>query len=620
MIFMPKIKIFVSHRIDQDNITFENDIYTPVRCGAVYDKNAAPEIIGDNTGKNISDKRPFLGEFTVQYWAWKNVEADYYGLCHYRRYLSFSKVKYPTDEKNQIIEKKLTKHSFEKYNLTNTKYIEEEVSKYDAVVAEYSNISGMYTPKGPRPTVYEHFAAYDNHLISKNDIDLFLKTVAKLYPDMKELSEEYFNGSNFRGFNCFILKKDLFSQLCEMEVEILRSIEKSNEIDFTYRSDLQSRTYGFFTEWIYGLFIYSLEKKNKKIKYTQLVFFEQTAKPTYIIPQENAIPVVFETNRWLLPATTVTIQSIIDNRNAKNKYEFIICHSELSKFEQSTVTKHFESNNNVSVKFVDLKSTTPICDNGIYWDYEHKSQHFVYILPWVLKKYKRIIYLHSDTVVNTDLSSLFNMNLEGNEIAAPRDFLRISEHRKDSQLYQFRKYKLSMKDPYEYFSSAVVLFDLELIRKTQSVEDCVRFSMGNYYHMDIMNRLYYGNVKLLDSRWNAIIETVGSLKLLSEYMPKSYLDELHEAQKEPAIIHYLSYPKPWQNPNQEMAVTFWQIARKTPFYERLIQNLVFQMSPQNPTYYPQPIIKEKKIITLFKKILPKQLHPFAKKIKKFLKL
>ena len=266
---MSSIKIFVSHRIDQNNIVFKNDIYTPIRCGAVYDDKEINDVLGDDTGINISDKRPFLGEFTVQYWAWKNVDADYYGLCHYRRYLSFSDTKYPTDEKNQVVENRLSDASFEKYNLNNTEYINAEVSKYDAVVAEYADISKMYTPKGARPTLYEHFAAYDNHLICKDDIDLFLHTIGELYPNLKNIAVEYFNGSKFRGYNCFILKKELFYQLCEMEVSILRELERTKKINFEHRSELQARTYGFFTEWIYGIFIYYLEKQNKKIKYNR---------------------------------------------------------------------------------------------------------------------------------------------------------------------------------------------------------------------------------------------------------------------------------------------------------------------------------------------------------------
>ena len=76
------IKIFVSHRIDLDSETIDNPLFVPVRCGAVYDKRENITMLGDDTGDNISNKRNFLGEFTVQYWAWKNIDTDYYGFFH----------------------------------------------------------------------------------------------------------------------------------------------------------------------------------------------------------------------------------------------------------------------------------------------------------------------------------------------------------------------------------------------------------------------------------------------------------------------------------------------------------------------------------------------------------
>ena len=62
----------------------DNPLYVPVRCGAALDENdKGNAIMGDNTGDNISEKRISFCEYTVQYWAWKNYDADYYGLCHY---------------------------------------------------------------------------------------------------------------------------------------------------------------------------------------------------------------------------------------------------------------------------------------------------------------------------------------------------------------------------------------------------------------------------------------------------------------------------------------------------------------------------------------------------------
>ena len=38
----------------------------------------------DDTGDNISNKNRVFGQTTGIYWIWKNVSADYVGICTYR--------------------------------------------------------------------------------------------------------------------------------------------------------------------------------------------------------------------------------------------------------------------------------------------------------------------------------------------------------------------------------------------------------------------------------------------------------------------------------------------------------------------------------------------------------
>lgn len=61
-----------------------DDVYMPLHVGA-----EGKEPLGytpDNTGDNISAKNPNYCELTGLYWAWKNLDCQYIGLCHYRRY------------------------------------------------------------------------------------------------------------------------------------------------------------------------------------------------------------------------------------------------------------------------------------------------------------------------------------------------------------------------------------------------------------------------------------------------------------------------------------------------------------------------------------------------------
>lgn len=60
-------------------------MYLPLHVGKAG-KDLDLGFQGDNTGDNISEKNATFCELTGIYWAWKNLSADYVGLCHYRRH------------------------------------------------------------------------------------------------------------------------------------------------------------------------------------------------------------------------------------------------------------------------------------------------------------------------------------------------------------------------------------------------------------------------------------------------------------------------------------------------------------------------------------------------------
>lgn len=61
--------------------------YTPLWVGAEVSRTYNGQYPGDNTGDNISFDNSNFNELTGLYWIWKNVDADYKGLVHYRRYI-----------------------------------------------------------------------------------------------------------------------------------------------------------------------------------------------------------------------------------------------------------------------------------------------------------------------------------------------------------------------------------------------------------------------------------------------------------------------------------------------------------------------------------------------------
>ena len=271
-----KIKIFVSTRIDLLNTFFiDNPLYIPIRCGAIRDSKQK-NILGDDTGDNISDKSSRYSEFTVQYWIWKNTDADYIGLCHYRRYLAFNKIRFIKPNGHNMYEIPYLNTFFAKrLGLCNYKKLKSEISKYDIVTSEYANVKKMPTPNGFKKTVYEHWVAHDKVLLEARYIDKMMELLQVKYPNLYPYANEYLNGSSHRGFNCFILKRELFQQLCEFEYDILFEMEQRvfggrNQVKLT-------RTCAYLGEILYGIYIYYLEQQLQyKEKCLQLTLFLDT--------------------------------------------------------------------------------------------------------------------------------------------------------------------------------------------------------------------------------------------------------------------------------------------------------------------------------------------------------
>lgn len=268
------IKLFVSHRIDQNNIVLKNEVITPVYCGAMYKKENWQEgVIGDNTGDNISEKRLSFCELTVQYWAWKNIKADYYGLCHYRRYLSFDGKNGWRNEQNQIHVPFMDRKNIRRYSLINEDKIVKFCNKFDAIFPEPADVKQI-TSMGKKPkTVKELWEAHEGIFFDNGTIDLLLNSIKKVQPQYYDCAATYLNTDSHRGYNCYLIKEDLFNELCKLQYSVMFEMEKHVNKDVLLR---YPRTIGYMGEILFGIFQYNLLKKNCSIAEVPLVFFENT--------------------------------------------------------------------------------------------------------------------------------------------------------------------------------------------------------------------------------------------------------------------------------------------------------------------------------------------------------
>ena len=134
---MKKISIKILVGYHKPAVLLKNDILTPIHLGRSLATKTSKDgsmnqedyqwmcdnMIGDDTGDNISHLNRELCEFTGLYWAWKNYDKlgnpDYIGFMHYRRFLNFNNTEhneeYPYLEKNFEEKTGLTQSALTKY-------------------------------------------------------------------------------------------------------------------------------------------------------------------------------------------------------------------------------------------------------------------------------------------------------------------------------------------------------------------------------------------------------------------------------------------------------------------------------------------------------------------------
>ena len=269
------VKICVSHRLNIDSYVVSSEIITPVLCGAVYDKEHIKKMQGDNQGNNISEKRINLGEFTVEYWMWKNIKADYYGLCHYRRYFSFSNAIGYRNGDNHIFELFLNSRAVRKYMINNDEKIKSLCKDYEIIIPEPTDVTNVPIYDAEIKTVKNISAYKYGKDMNYNMIDIFLSTLKHMNFPLYNEAVEYLSTKYHIGYNCFIVSKEIFNEMCELIFNTLSVLEN----EYKDMDDLKKypRTLGYLCEIMFGIYMYNA-KRNKKYKEIPLIFFGETRK------------------------------------------------------------------------------------------------------------------------------------------------------------------------------------------------------------------------------------------------------------------------------------------------------------------------------------------------------
>lgn len=571
------IKIFASAHKPVD--LFESQIIQPVQVGCALRNDLFPWAWHDNDGVNISNQNAMYCELTAQYWAWKNVDAEYYGFCHYRRYFNFSSNRYEENEWGEIMEPFIGADSQKKYGLDD-ETIAKALAGYDLITTEVKDLRGF---PGEANTPLEQYEAAPK--LNSDDLFHVFAILEDMHPEYSEDIKNFANGNRSCFCNMFIMKKDLFFAYCEWLFPVLDRFV--SEWDHSLCSKECLRTPGHLAERLLNIYLMHGERtgaswKRKQVQcvhveYPDKRYFDMPPVPNYASIDKPVVPVVFAADNNYVPMLTTTIDSMLANASKDYFYDIVVIEDGITGENKEQMAQYFSRYNDVSVRFFGAGALISGYDLTTSNEHISKETYYRFLIQDILPYYGKVLYLDSDLIIEGDVSELFELNLGDNLLAAAHDVDYMGNlNMHDGKRMEYTKEVLHMDNPFGYFQAGVLVLNTAEMRKLHSVEEWLEIASNPdyiYNDQDILNAHCQGRVKYLGYEWNVMHDCGGRVSNVFSFAPASAFDAYNTSRSSPKIIHYAGFEKPWIMPECDFAEHYWKYARKTPFYEKLIAQI-----------------------------------------------
>ena len=570
----------------------ENPYLVPIQVGCALTDMHLPGMLHDDTGDNISAKNKSFCELTAQYWAWKNADADYIGFFHYRRYLSFADKDYREDEWGNINYPSFSKDMRESCCL-DPESMEKVITSSDVITVRGRKL-GLVPSSGKKPSdIYEEYGlAPFQH---REDLDIVLEILREKYPAFVPFANTYLHQDLAHECNMFIMRREIFQDYMAFLFSILFEAEK--RIDTSDYDAQEYRVFGYLAERLCGIYCTWL-KSCKGIRYRELpkVLIQDTEPEPVVSPcfssgssfdsysssagASSAVTVVTSANNRFAPYLDVFLRSVIGHADPSRNYDILVLYDDITEQNRRIIGREAEGFDNVSLRFVDVSRF--FAGQELFVN-QHLSVETYYrlILPELLPDYHRILYLDCDLVVNRDVADLFDTDLSGTLVGAAAD-IDVAGLRKinDNGWQAYARDVLHLQDQDIYFQAGVLLMYLDGIRGITDSKKLIALASSEHFRchdQDVMNIVCRGRVKLLSQQWNVLMnwrEVSGASRTdIISHAPHDLYFEYLNARKEPYIVHYAGYQKPWNVLDCDFADYFWSYARQSLYYPSLIRGV-----------------------------------------------
>ncbi|MBQ5365608.1 MAG: 1-acyl-sn-glycerol-3-phosphate acyltransferase [Spirochaetales bacterium] len=271
--------------------------------------------------------------------------------------------------------------------------------------------------------------------------------------------------------------------------------------------------------------------------------------------QKHTIPIFYALDERFLKYGIVSLYSLRENAVSGNTYKIYFLHTDVTDESRAKV-KNLLERPGFEIYFENVgEYLESIAHKFPLRDYYSKTTYFRLFIADMHPEYDKAIYIDSDTIIQGDMSDLFDIDIKGFILGACHEQAMV-------QVNEYGAYveKCLGLDRNLYFNAGLLLINcvefrnrnvLDRFIQTLQVYDCVVTQDEDY-----LNLLCKDHVKFIDQRWNT--EIFGTIPYPIE---------------EAKVLHYIMFNKPWHYETCPHADIFYKYAEKTWVYDQILDDL-----------------------------------------------
>ena len=270
--------------------------------------------------------------------------------------------------------------------------------------------------------------------------------------------------------------------------------------------------------------------------------------------ENKVIPIFYACDDNFVKYTIVSLHSMIQNASREYKYKVYVLHTGIT--ERMMQRLYELADDCFEVSFHDVTYYLhSIAEKLPIRDYYSKTTYYRLFIAEMFPEYDKAIYIDSDTVVNGDVSELYNTDIGEAYLGACHEQVMV-------QIDEYGTYaeRVVGVSRYNFFNAGLLLINCDQFRLHFVLDKFIQYLHAYDFVVtqdeDYLNLICKDHVYWLDQRWNT--EIFGEIPY-----------DISEAK----VLHYIMTSKPWHYGDCRHGDVFWKYAKETSVYSEMLDVL-----------------------------------------------